>query len=105
MNGPGHTIYHQPFTAVNDNFYRVIEDGVTKWWNKAEELAGDRLEYVQRSRLHWRYMQLMLHPDATKAAALIAEVEGLGMAWKEGRYHVNIEESNLNQGPGRWSYY
>jgi hypothetical protein len=103
--GDGHTIYHQPFTAVNDNFYRVIEDGVTQWWNKAEELAGDRLEYVQRSRLHWRYMQLMLHPDATKAAALIAEVEGLGMAWKEGRYHVNIEESNLNQGPGRWSYY
>ncbi len=105
LNGPGHTIYHQPFTAVNDNFYRVIEDGVTKWWDKAEELAGDRLEYVQRSRLHWRYMQLMLHPDATKAAELIAEVEGLGMAWKEGRYRVNIEESNLNQGPGRWTYY
>ena len=105
LNGPGHTIYHQPFTAVNDNFYRVIEDGVTKWWNKAEELAGDRLEYVQRSRLHWRYMQLMLHPDAEKAAELIAEVEGLGMAWKEGRYHVNIEESDLKQGPGRWTYY
>ena len=105
LNGPGHTIYHQPFTAVNDNFYRVIEDGVTKWWNKAEELAGDRLEYVQRSRLHWRYMQLMLHPDAEKAAALIAEVEGLGMAWKEGRYHVNIEESDLSRTPGMWSYY
>ncbi len=105
LNGPGHTIYHQPFTAVNDNFYRVIEDGVTKWWNKAEELAGDRLEYVQRSRLHWRYMQLMLHPDAEKAAELIAEVEGLGMAWREGRYHVNIEESDLNLGPGRWTYY
>ena len=105
LNGPGHTIYHQPFTAVNDNFYRVIEDGVTKWWNKAEELAGDRLEYVQRSRLHWRYMQLMLHPDAEKAAELIAEVEGLGRAWKEGRYHVNIEESDLKQGPGRWTYY
>ena len=105
ISGDGHTIYHQPFTAVNENFYRVIEDGVTKWWNKAEEMAGDRLEYVQRSRLHWRYMQLMLHPDAEKAAELIAEVEGLGMAWKEGRYHVNIEESDLKQGPGRWTYY
>lgn len=104
LNGPGHTIYHQPFTAVNDNFYRVIEDGVTKWWNKAEELAGDRLEYVQRSRLHWRYMQLMLHPDATKAAELIAEVEGLGMAWREGRYHVDLEKSDLNRSPGVWTY-
>ena len=103
--GPGHTIYHQPFTAVNDNFYRVIEDGVTKWWNKAEAEAGDRLEYVKRSRLHWRYMQLMLHPDATKAAELIAEVEGLGMAWREGRYHVDLEKSDLNRSPGMWTYY
>lgn len=102
--GPGHTIYHQPFTAVNDNFYRVIEDGVTKWWNKAEAEAGDRLEYVKRSRLHWRYMQLMLHPDATKAAELIAEVEGLGMAWREGRYHVDLEKSDLNRSPGVWTY-
>lgn len=104
LNGPGHTIYHQPFTAVNDNFYRVIEDGVTKWWNKAEAEAGDRLEYVKRSRLHWRYMQLMLHPDAAKAAELIAEVEGLGMAWKEGRYHVDLEKSDLNRSPGVWTY-
>ena len=103
--GDGHTIYHQPFTAVNENFYRVIEDGVTKRWNKAEALAGDRLPYVQRSRLHWRYMQLMLHPDAEKAAALIAEVEGLGMAWREGRYHVDLEKSDLNRSPGIWTYY
>jgi hypothetical protein len=47
----------------------------------------------------------MLHPDAEKAAELIAEVEGLGMAWKEGRYHVDIKNSNLNQSPGRWTYY
>ena len=105
LNGPGHTIYHQPFTAVNENFYRVIEDRVTKLWDEAEELAADRLPYVQRSRLHWRYMQLMLHPDATKAAELIAEVEGLGMAWREGRYHVDLEKSNLNKGPGHWTYY
>ena len=105
LNGPGHTIYHQPFTAVNENFYRVIEDRVTKLWDEAEELAADRLPYVQRSRLHWRYMQLMLHPDAEKAAALIAEVEGLGMAWREGRYHVDLEKSNLNKGPGHWTYY
>ncbi len=105
LPGPGHTIYHQPFTAVNENFYRIIEDNVTKWWNKAEAEAGDRLEYVQRSRLHWRYTQLFLHPDAEKAAALIAEVEGLGMAWKEGRYHVDLQNSDLSRRPGVWTYY
>ena len=103
--GPGHTIYHQPFQAVNENFYNIIHDGVNKWWDKAEAEAGDRLEYVQRSRLHWRYTQLFLHPDAEKAAALIAEVEGLGMAWKEGRYHVNLTVSDLSRKPGIWTYY
>ncbi|MBR5119415.1 MAG: hypothetical protein IKV02_00320, partial [Clostridia bacterium] len=62
------------------------------------------LEFVQRSRLHWRYMELMLHPDEEKAIALIQEVEGLGMAWREGKYHVDIEKSNLSKGPGMWSY-
>ena len=71
----------------------------------AEAEAGDRLAYVQRSRLHWRYMELMLHPDAEKAAELIAEVEGMGMAWREGRYHVDISKSDLNKGPGHWTYY
>ena len=103
--GPGHTIYHQPFQAVNENFYNVIMDGVNKWWDKAEAEAGDRLEYVQRSRLHWRYTMLFLRPDAEKAAALIAEVEGLGMAWKEGRYHVNLTVSDLSRKPGIWTYY
>ena len=103
--GPGHTIYHQPFQAVNENFYNVIHDGVNKWWNKAEAEAGDRLEYVQRSRLHWRYTQLFLYPDAEKAAALIAEVEGLGMAWREGKYHVNLTVSDLSRRPGVWTYY
>ena len=102
--GPGHTIYHQPFTAVNDNYYRVLEKNINKWWDAAEAAAGDRLEFVKRSRLHWRYMELMLHPNEKKALVLIQEVEGLGMAWREGKYHVDIENSNLSKGPGMWSY-
>ena len=102
--GPGHTIYHQPFTAVNDNYYRVLEKNINKWWDAAEAAAGDRLEFVKRSRLHWRYMELMLHPNEEKARELIQEVEGLGMAWREGRYHVDMEKSELYKGPGMWSY-
>ena len=104
LTGPGHTIYHQPFQAVNENYYRVLEKNINKWWDAAEAAAGDRLEFVKRSRLHWRYIGLMLHPDEEKAIALIQEVEGLGMAWREGKYHVDIENSNLSKGPGMWSY-
>lgn len=105
IQGPGHTIYHQPFTGISSTLYRALEKAINKWWNAAEAEAGDRLAYVQRSRLHWRYMELMLHPDAEKAAELIAEVEGMGMAWREGRYHVDISKSDLNKGPGHWTYY
>jgi hypothetical protein len=103
--GTGHTIYHQPFTAISSTLYRSIERQINKWWDATEKAAGDRLEYVQRSRFHWRYMELMLHPDEEKAKQLIADVEGLGMAWREGKYHVNLQESDLKKGPGHWKYY
>lgn len=105
IGGPGHTIYHQPFTAISATIYRAIEKAINKWWNAAEAEAGDRLEYVKRSRLHWRYMELMLHPNVEKANELIADVEGRGMAWREGRYHVDVSKSDLSKGPGHWTYY
>ena len=104
LTGRGHTIYHEPFTAVTQNLYEVLEKSINKWWNATEAAAGDRLEYVQRSRLHWRYMELMIHPNEEKARQLIAEVEGLGMAWREGKYHVDMEKSDLSKKPGMWTY-
>ena len=104
LTGAGHTIYHAPFTAISEYIYRALEYGLNRYWNLAEKEAGDRLEYVQRSRLHWRYSQLMLNPDEEKALIFIEEVEGLGMAWREGRYHVNKEKSELFKRPALWSY-
>ena len=104
LTGAGHTIYHAPFTAISEYIYRALEYGLNRYWNLAEKEAGDRLEYVQRSRLHWRYSQLMLNPDEEKALIFIEEVEGLGMAWREGRYHVNKEKSELFKRPAMWSY-
>ena len=105
LDGPGHTIYHAPFTAIPEYLYSASEYGLNKLWKDAEAQAGDRIEYVKRSRLHWRYMQLMLNPDAEKALKLVEEVEGLGMAWREGKYHVNKEETQFHKGPGMWVYY
>ena len=81
--GDGHTIYHQPFTSVNDNFYRVIEDGVTKWWDAAEELAGNHRAYVRRSRMQWRYIELLLHPDENACRQFIADANIYGIRWAE----------------------
>jgi hypothetical protein len=105
LTGPGHTIYHAPFTAISDYIYRALEFGLNRFWNLAEKEAGDRLEYVQRSRLHWRYSQLMLNPNEEKALAFVEEVEGLGMAWREGKYHVDKDKTQFYKGPGMWVYY
>ena len=104
LTGAGHTIYHAPFTAISEYIYRALEYGLNRYWNLAEKEAGDRLEYVQRSRLHWRYTELMLHPDEEKALIFIEEVEGLGMAWREGKYHVNKQKSELFKRPALWIY-
>lgn len=105
LPGAGQTIYHDPFCAISITLYRALERAIIKWWDAAEAEAGDRLEYVQRSRLHCRYTYLMMHPNAEESEKLINEVEGLGMAWREGRYHVDLENSDLSKGPGHWSYY
>ena len=104
LRGAGHTIYHSPFNAISDYIYRAMEYGLNNFWRLAEKEAGDRLEYVQRSRLHWRYTVLMLHPNEEKALQFIEEVEGLGMAWREGKYHVNKEKSELFKRPALWIY-
>ena len=77
-------IYEEPLEAITEGEYRIHENDFQTWWNKAEELAGDRLEYVQRSRLQWRYIQLLIHPDQAACDAFTAEVLAYGIRWAEG---------------------
>ena len=61
-----------------------MEETIDSWWDAAEELAGGRLEYVQRSRTQWEYIKLMLHPDAEKAEQLRQYLEKEKITWSEG---------------------
>ena len=54
-------IYDAPFLIIGQDRYEAIADNIDNWWNKAEELAEERLEAVQRSWLQWRYVQHWLH--------------------------------------------
>ena len=76
-------IYEAPLNSITEEEYLAYEDQIEAWWNTAEELAGDRLEYVKRSRLQWRYIQLLLHPDKEACAQFVAEVEAYGIRWAE----------------------
>ena len=96
-------IYHRPFVFLPPDRYLAMEETIEAWWNKAEEMAGDRLEYVQRSRLQWRYIRLMLHPDAEEAAKLVRDVERQEIRWWEGRQWTD-ESSDFSLPPYQWKY-
>ena len=76
-------IYEAPLNSITQEEYLAYEEQIEAWWNNAEALAGDRLEYVQRSRLQWRYIQLLLHPDDDACAQFVEDVLAYGIRWAE----------------------
>ena len=78
-------IWNPPFDTISREKYAAMEETFDLWWDKAEELAGDRIEAVKRSRLQWRYIKLMLHPDAELGKAFFEEVREKRIRWREGQ--------------------
>ena len=73
-----------PLSYASPEQWLTVEETFDEWWNRAEALAGDRLEAVQRSRFQWRYVQALLHPENTKIRDyLIADVTPYNMHWQE----------------------
>lgn len=96
------SIYDEPFKAIDEATFRAMEDAFESWWTKAEELAGDRLPYVQRSRLQWRYIKLMLHPNEEEAKQFVADVTAAGIAWGEGDLQKLPSDADLSKPPHQW---
>ena len=99
----GQGIYDHPLTVITRLEYLANEKLFDELWAKAEELAGDRVEYVKRSKMQWRLTKLYLHPNAEEAAALIADAKAAGVVWKEGQPNVQ-SSSDLSKSPYYWSY-
>lgn len=76
-------IYEAPLNSITAEEYIAYEEQIEAWWSTAEELAGDRLEYVKRSRLQWRYIQLLLHPNDEACAQFVADVKSYNIRWAE----------------------
>ena len=77
-------IYEEPLQSITEAEYLANERDFENWWSKAEAIAGDRVEYVKRSRLQWRCIQILIHPDDEAALAFAADVEAYGIRWAEG---------------------
>ncbi len=99
----GQGIYDHPLTVITRQEYLNYEYRFDECWELAEELAGDRKEFVHRSAMQWRLAKLYLHPNATEAAAFIAEAKALGVVWKEGQPNVQAD-SDFSLSPYFWKY-
>lgn len=100
-SGGCQNIFEPPFAAISADYFRAMQDTFDDWWDRAEAAAGDRRAFVVRSRLQWRYIKLMLHPDATVAAAFVEDVKAAGIWWKEGTKDLP-EDVDLSLPPDQW---
>ena len=76
-------IYESPFAAITEEEYRTHEADFESWWSQAQELAGDRVDAVKRSRVQWRYIKLCLHPSSIGELALAGEIKLYNLRWAE----------------------
>ncbi len=93
-------IWDPPFSIIARDKYEAWEETIENWWNKAEELAGDRMEAVKRSRFQWRYIRLMLHPDVDEGKSLREDVDAAGVLWNEWRKLPEVVD--YTKTPDRW---
>ena len=77
-------IYEEPLQSISKEEYLANETDFELWWSKAEAIAGERVENVKRSRLQWRCIQILLHPDNRAALDFAADVAFYGIRWAEG---------------------
>ncbi len=104
----GHqTANGNPFDAITMDEYLANEESFDEWWNAAEALAGERIDFVKRAHYQWRYIKLCLHPDAEEAQKLIADTSdsfNTRVGWREKQWNVDTARSDLTKSPLEWVY-
>lgn len=93
-------VANKPFEIIPRDRYEAMEETIDAWWNKAEAMAGDRAEAVRRSRMQWRYLKLMLKPDAAEGQKFLDAVKADNVNWSEWKPYP--EEVNFTETPDIW---
>ncbi len=85
-----------PFLLVDPNYIAEIHDFIEKLWDKAEEMAGDRIENVRRVRLQWTYLSLGVRPNVEKNQKYLNELINRNVRWSEGGSHYERMDVHKN---------
>lgn len=77
-------IWHEdPFDIIPREVYEARFDEIEGWWNDAETAAGENLERVQRSRLQWTYIKLLMGRDDEDTRTFFSTMRDLGILLHE----------------------
>ena len=99
----GQSATASPLSAITRDEYLAYAYSFENCWNAAEQLAGDRVEYVQASKLQWQYIQACITPSQANSNALINAVKKVKIPWRHNMTNVS-SESNLTLPPFYWKY-
>lgn len=72
-------VWQAPFDIISQEVYETRFDEIEGWWDDAEAAAGENLERVQRSRLQWTYIKLLMDRDDEDTRAFLSTVRDLGI--------------------------
>ncbi|MBQ7335102.1 MAG: DUF4838 domain-containing protein [Clostridia bacterium] len=87
------SVTETPFTVITKLEYLENEEYFDFLWDNAEANAGDRAEYVHRSRFQWRYIQLLLHPDEIACLLFTDELTSYNIRYAENNtYNVSVDK-------------
>jgi len=96
-------IYNAPFRFITKETYETLYDTFEDWWNKAEELAGDRVEAVKQSRLQWTYLSLCVKPDYQKGRDFYDHINARNIQWRES-IHRQPDDEDFGKPPFEWKF-
>ncbi len=72
-----------PFDIIPREVYEARFNEIEGWWNDAETAAGENLERVQRSRLQWTYIKLLMGRDDEDTRTFFSTMRDLGILLHE----------------------
>lgn len=93
-------VANRPFDIIPKDRYAAMEETIDRWWAKAEAMAGERVEAVKRSEMQWRYVKLMLQPNAEEGQRFLDDVKKYNIGWSE--WKPFPEGYDLTTTPDQW---
>jgi len=78
------SIYVDPDGVISRDRWAAAEEYLENLWEKAASLAeGDQVYHLFLSRLQWRYMRLMIHPDPILGKEFYDDIVKHEIFWRE----------------------